>query len=78
MKYAIKILLLIIVYVTFADHVKAQQPHKWEDISHVGFYRADTTKKHGYTLIFINKDSTFMPLPRSGLRMRFGKYIRRK
>jgi hypothetical protein len=73
MKQVFKIaLLLIIVAISNYDGM-CQLARKWEDISKDGYYKADTTKKHGFTLIFINKDSLFNPVTSQRLKDAFWK-----
>jgi len=52
----IKYLITITAAIIMVNCVCAQN-RRWEDIDIAGFHRCDTTYRHGYTLIFINKDS---------------------
>jgi hypothetical protein len=49
----------------------AQSRRSWEDIDTSGFHTRNIVRKHGFTLIFINKDSLFNPITELHLKEAF-------
>ena len=54
-------LALFFLFLLVSGGLKAQKHSPWNKIGQEGVISADTIKKEGYTLVFINKDSTFNP-----------------
>lgn len=63
----------LILLTGLIHNVKAQASRQWEDIDTTGYYNKETQMKDGYTLVFINKDSTFSTTTISRLKDAFWK-----
>lgn len=72
MKYILKTIILLLLVIN-AYKGRCQTARRWEDIDLHGFHQVDTVSKHGFTLIFINKDSLFNAVTAQRLKEAFWK-----
>lgn len=63
--------LVFVLLTSVCVKARAQNGRRWEDIDTSGFHTSDVISKHGFTLIFINKDSLFSAVTEQRLKDAF-------